>query len=56
LGAGSGIIGILLAKKYPNAEVVLIELQKVLFHLKIPPHPPLLKGEYWKFPSLEKRG
>lgn len=30
LGAGSGIIGILLAKKYPDAEVVLVELQKSL--------------------------
>ncbi len=33
LGAGSGIIGILLAKKYPNAEVTLIELQKSLAKL-----------------------
>lgn len=33
LGAGSGIIGILLAKKYPHAEVTLIELQKSLAKL-----------------------
>lgn len=33
LGAGSGIIGILLAKKYPDAEVALIELQKSLARL-----------------------
>jgi tRNA1Val (adenine37-N6)-methyltransferase len=33
LGAGSGIIGILLAKKYPNAEIALIELQKSLVKL-----------------------
>jgi tRNA1Val (adenine37-N6)-methyltransferase len=33
LGSGSGIIGILLAKKYPNAEVTLIELQKSLARL-----------------------
>lgn len=33
LGAGSGIIGILLAKKYPNAEIALIELQKSLAKL-----------------------
>ena len=33
LGAGSGIIGILLAKKYPHAEVTLIELQKNLARL-----------------------
>ncbi|MCL4456112.1 MAG: tRNA1(Val) (adenine(37)-N6)-methyltransferase [Nitrospirae bacterium] len=30
LGAGSGIIGLLLAKKYPSASVMLIELQKSL--------------------------
>ncbi len=30
LGAGSGIIGILLAKKYINSEVTLIEIQKSL--------------------------
>ncbi|MDI6801116.1 MAG: tRNA1(Val) (adenine(37)-N6)-methyltransferase [Thermodesulfovibrionales bacterium] len=33
LGAGSGIIGLLLAKKYPNAEITLIELQKNLAKL-----------------------
>lgn len=33
LGAGSGIIGILLAKKYQDAEVALIELQKSLARL-----------------------
>lgn len=34
LGAGSGIIGILLAKKYPHAEATLIELQKSLARLE----------------------
>ena len=33
LGAGSGIIGLLLAKKYPGSEVTLIELQKSLVTL-----------------------
>lgn len=33
LGAGSGIIGMLLAKKYKNAEVYLIEVQKGLVSL-----------------------
>ncbi|MCX8030912.1 MAG: tRNA1(Val) (adenine(37)-N6)-methyltransferase [Thermodesulfovibrionales bacterium] len=33
LGAGSGIIGILLAKKYPNAQVTLVELQQRLARL-----------------------
>ncbi|MDA8339276.1 MAG: methyltransferase [Nitrospiraceae bacterium] len=33
LGAGSGIIGILLAKKYPDAKITLIELQKSLARL-----------------------
>ena len=33
LGAGSGIIGILLAKRYPEAEITLIELQKSLVEL-----------------------
>lgn len=30
LGAGSGIIGILLAKKYPDAKITLVELQENL--------------------------
>ncbi len=30
LGAGSGIVGILLAKKYPDAEVILFEIQDSL--------------------------
>lgn len=30
LGAGSGIVGILLAKKYHNADITLIEIQKSL--------------------------
>jgi len=30
LGAGSGIVGILLAKKYPDAKVVLFEIQESL--------------------------
>jgi tRNA1Val (adenine37-N6)-methyltransferase len=33
LGAGSGIIGLLLARKYVNATVTLVELQKSLFCL-----------------------
>jgi tRNA1Val (adenine37-N6)-methyltransferase len=33
LGAGSGVIGILLAKRYPEAEFTLIELQKSLVDL-----------------------
>jgi tRNA1Val (adenine37-N6)-methyltransferase len=33
LGAGSGIIGLLLARKYPGAKVLLVELQKSLFAL-----------------------
>lgn len=33
LGAGSGIIGILLAKKYPKASVDLFEIQDSLFRL-----------------------
>lgn len=32
-GAGSGIIGLLLAKKYPTAEITLIELQESLVKL-----------------------
>jgi tRNA1Val (adenine37-N6)-methyltransferase len=34
LGAGSGVIGILLAKRYPEAEFTLIELQKSLVDLE----------------------
>lgn len=33
LGAGNGIIGILLARKYPRARVVLVEVQQELFLL-----------------------
>lgn len=33
LGTGSGIIGLLLARKYPGAKVLLIELQKSLLNL-----------------------
>lgn len=33
LGAGSGIVGILLAKRYPHAEVSLFEIQKSLARL-----------------------
>ncbi|GAB4488323.1 MAG: methyltransferase [Thermodesulfovibrionales bacterium] len=33
LGAGSGIIGLLLARKYPKADVLLVELQEQLFLL-----------------------
>ncbi|GAB4415454.1 MAG: methyltransferase [Thermodesulfovibrionales bacterium] len=33
LGAGSGIVGLLLAKKYPDAEVILFELQDSLASL-----------------------
>ncbi len=33
LGAGSGVVGLLLAKKYPKAKVDLIELQESLFKL-----------------------
>lgn len=33
LGTGSGIIGLLLARKYPRARVTLVELQKSLFSL-----------------------
>jgi tRNA1Val (adenine37-N6)-methyltransferase len=33
LGAGSGIIGLLLAKKYPRAQVTLLELQEGLVRL-----------------------
>jgi len=33
LGTGSGIIGLLLARKYANATVLLVELQKSLYRL-----------------------
>ena len=33
LGAGSGIVGILLAKKYPHSQATLFELQKSLVGL-----------------------
>jgi tRNA1Val (adenine37-N6)-methyltransferase len=33
LGAGSGIVGLLLAKKYPDSRVALIEIQKGLHEL-----------------------
>lgn len=33
LGAGSGIIGLLLARKYPAAQVLLVEVQKSLYSL-----------------------
>jgi tRNA1Val (adenine37-N6)-methyltransferase len=33
LGAGSGIIGLLLAKKYPSAHITLIELQESLVRI-----------------------
>jgi tRNA1Val (adenine37-N6)-methyltransferase len=33
LGAGSGIVGLLLAKRYSKAEVMLVELQESLFKL-----------------------
>lgn len=35
LGAGSGIIGILLARKFKNARVLLIELQESLYDLAL---------------------
>jgi tRNA1Val (adenine37-N6)-methyltransferase len=34
-GAGSGVVGIMLARRYPGAEVVLVELQKGLHSLCI---------------------
>jgi tRNA1Val (adenine37-N6)-methyltransferase len=34
-GAGSGIIGLLLARKYPNASVTLLELQEGLANLAV---------------------
>jgi len=33
LGAGSGVIGLLLARKYPGARVLLVELQQTLYRL-----------------------
>ena len=33
LGTGSGIIGLLLGRKYPNAKVMLVELQESLYSL-----------------------
>src|SRR4030066_2468140 len=33
LGAGTGIVGILLAKKYPDASIILFELQDSLIRL-----------------------
>ncbi len=33
LGAGSGVVGLLLARKYPKAHVTLVELQKGLYRL-----------------------
>lgn len=33
LGAGSGVIGLLLARKYPAARVLLVELQRTLYRL-----------------------
>jgi tRNA1Val (adenine37-N6)-methyltransferase len=33
LGAGSGVVGLLLAKKYSDASVTLVELQSGLFNL-----------------------
>jgi len=35
LGAGSGIIGLLLARKYPKAAVTLVELQESLYRLAV---------------------
>ncbi len=35
LGAGSGVIGLLLAKKYPQSSVLLIELQEGLYGLAL---------------------
>ncbi len=35
IGAGSGIISILLAKKYPDAKLSAIEIQKVLYELAL---------------------
>jgi tRNA1Val (adenine37-N6)-methyltransferase len=33
LGTGSGVIGLLLARKYPEARVLLVELQQTLYRL-----------------------
>lgn len=33
LGAGSGIIGLLLARKYPDANILMVELQESLYRL-----------------------
>lgn len=33
LGTGSGVIGLLLARKYPGARVLLVELQQTLYRL-----------------------
>lgn len=33
IGAGTGIIGIILAKKYPNSQIAMIEIQKQLAEL-----------------------
>lgn len=35
LGTGSGIIGLLLARKYPKANVTLVELQESLYRLAV---------------------
>lgn len=35
LGTGSGIIGLLLARKYPRARVTLVELQESLYRLAV---------------------
>jgi len=35
LGTGSGIIGLLLARKYPKARVTLVELQQSLYRLAV---------------------
>jgi tRNA1Val (adenine37-N6)-methyltransferase len=35
LGAGSGVVGLLLARKYPEAKVTLMELQESLYKLAV---------------------
>lgn len=35
LGAGSGVIGLLLARKYPGAKILLVELQQTLYKLAV---------------------